>query len=155
MGKDVMMSRKEAQRFALIQQVLSKSLTQGAAASALGLSERQIKRLCRKVREHGAAGLVSQRRGQISNRRIAPTQREHFMELVREHYPDFGPELAREYLAQAHGFAHSTETLRGWMIQAGLWTPKKRRTQRVHSLRARRACLGELVQIDGSHPRLV
>jgi hypothetical protein len=56
MGKDVMMSTKEAQRFALIQQVLSKTTTQGAAALALGLSERQIKRLCRKVREHGAQG---------------------------------------------------------------------------------------------------
>jgi transposase len=112
MGKDTMMSTKEAQRFALIQQVLSKTTTQDAAASALGLSERQIKRLCRQVREHGAAGLISQHRGQTSNRRIPQLQRDHFMGLVRQHYGDFGPELVREYLAQEHGFTHSTETLR-------------------------------------------
>ena len=37
------------------------------------------------------------------------------------------------------------------MSEAGLWIPKKRRAKRVHSPRLRRACLGELVQIDGSH----
>lgn len=151
MGKDVMMSTKEAQRFALIQQVLSKAMTQGAAASALGLSERQIKRLCRQVREHGALGLISQRRGQLSHRRIPQHQREHFVGLVREHYADFGPTLAREYLALDHGFAYSSETLRKWMIQDGLWQAKPRKTARLHSPRERRARRGELVQIDGSH----
>jgi transposase len=151
MGKDVMMSTKEAQRFALIQQVLSKSTTQRAAAIALGLSERQIKRLCRKVREQGTQGLISQRRGQISNRRIPQTQRDHFVGLVRQHYIDFGPELAREYLAQEYGFTHSTETLRTWMIQDGLWQAKPRKMARLHSPRERRPRRGELVQIDGSH----
>ena len=151
MGKDMMMSTKEAQRFALIQRVLSKTTTQRAAASALGLSERQIKRLCRQVREHGPAGLISQRRGRTSNRRIPQLQRDHFVGLVRQHYGDFGPELAREYLAQEHGFTHSTETLRTWMIQDGLWQSKPRKVARLHSPRERRPRRGELVQIDGSH----
>jgi transposase len=90
MGKDMMMSTKEVQRFALIQQVLSKTTTQRAAASALGLSERQIKRLCRQMPEHGAAGLISQRRGQTSNQRIPQLQRDHFVGLVRQHYGHFG-----------------------------------------------------------------
>ena len=46
---------------------------------------------------------------------------------------------------------YSTETLRGWMMGAGLWKPKLRRAKRVHPSRPRRECLGELVQIDGSH----
>jgi hypothetical protein len=73
------------------------------------------------------------------------------MALVREHYADFGPLLAHEYLQREHGFGFSVETLRGWMIQAGLWRAKQRRAKRVHLPRARRQCLGELVQIDGSH----
>ena len=73
------------------------------------------------------------------------------MGLVREHYADFGPELAREYLAQEHGFAYSSETLRKWMIQDGLWRAKQHKTARLHSPRERRARRGELVQIDGSH----
>ncbi len=103
------------------------------------------------MRDQGASGLVSRKRGVPSNRRIEPAQREQFVGLVRERYADFGPELAREYLARDHGFGYSTETLRGWMIEAGLWKAKLRRAKRVHSPRERRAGVGELVQIDGSH----
>ena len=145
------MSQKEVARVGVIKQVLDEGLCQADAAQLLGLSIRQVKRLCRRVREQGARGLISRRRGQPSHRRIAGGERDHYMALVREHYGDFGPLLAHEYLQREHGFAWSVETLRGWMIQDGLWQSKRRRSQRVHSPRARRGCLGELVQIDGSH----
>jgi transposase len=146
-----LMSQKEAARLAAVRQVLDGRMSQAQAAQALGLSVRQVKRLCRRVRQQGAPGLISQRRGRPSNRRIAPGQREHYVALVRRHYAGFGAQLAREYLAREHGYPYSTETLRGWMIQAGLWVPKARRAQRVHPARPRRACFGELVQVDGSH----
>jgi hypothetical protein len=95
--------------------------------------------------------LISQRRGVPSNRRIASAVREHFMDIVRQHYADFGPHLAHEYLRREHGFTHGVETLRGWMQAAGLWQARRRRAVAVHGLRARRPCVGELVQIDGSH----
>lgn len=145
------MSVKEAERLSVVRQVLDGGLRQAQAAHKLGLSTRQIKRLCRSVRLEGDGALISKRRGRPSNRKIADTLRQSVLALVRQHYGDFGPELAREHLAREHGFAHSSETLRGWMIEDGLWTPKKRRVKRAHSPRARRACLGELVQIDGSH----
>jgi len=145
------MSMKEAGRLAVVRQVLNKQLKQTLAAQQLGLSVRQVRRLCQRVRDDGDAGLISKRRGQRSKRKISDALRHSVLDLVRQRYSDFGPELAREHLAREHGFTHSTETLRGWMIQAGLWAPKKRRAKRVHSPRARRACLGELVQIDGSH----
>jgi transposase len=146
-----LMSQKEAQRLEVIRRVLQEGLSQAQAAQLLGLSVRQVKRLCRRVRQLGASGLISRRRGRPSNRRIGAEQREHFVALVREHYADFGPQLAHEYLQREHGLGCSVETLRGWMMQAGLWQAKRRRAVRVHSPRARRACLGELVQIDGSH----
>jgi len=40
------------------------------------------------------------------------------MDIVRQRYADFGPQLAHEYLVHEHGLTHSVETLRGWM-QAG------------------------------------
>lgn len=149
--KDGLMSQQEAQRLTVLSKVREGQLSQAQAATLLQLSVRQIKRLVRRVRDEGAAGLISRRRAAPSNRRIAPAMREHFMAIVRERYSDFGPELAREYLAREHGFGYSTETLRGWMIQAQLWKPRRRRALRVHPPRARRACRGELVQIDGSH----
>lgn len=146
-----LMSQREAQRLVVLQDVQRGRLSQAQAGQQLGLSTRQIKRLCRSLREAGAAGLISRRRGVPSNRRISQEERERTLALVIQHYADFGPELAREYLANEHGFARSTETLRGWMIESGLWKPKVRRAKPLHLARPRRACLGELVQIDGSH----
>ncbi|MGX0137700.1 hypothetical protein ACUXG4_005960 [Cupriavidus metallidurans] len=41
------------------------------------------------------------------------------------------------------------ETVRRIMVDAGFWVPRKQRPPEVHQSRNRRACLGELVQIDG------
>jgi len=70
--------------------------------------------------------------------------------LVRQRYADFGPTFAHQKLTEDHGLALSVETLRGWMIAAALWVPRAQRTRRSYPPRPRRACLGELVQIDGS-----
>jgi len=74
------------------------------------------------------------------------------LELVEEKYADFGPTLAAEMLADHHGFIVSSETLRKWMIERGLWLPRKQR-RRFHQPRNRRECFGELIQIDGSDHR--
>ena len=146
----VQMNLKEADRYAVIQQVIERTMGQSDAALWLNISVRQVKRLARAVRLDGAHGAVSKRWGFASNRRIAPAVQERFVGLVREHYADFGPTLACEYLAARHGYTGSTETLRGWMMQAGLWKAKRSRVRRIHSPRERRSRLGELVQIDGS-----
>ncbi len=145
------MSQGEAGRLAVIQAVLEGTQRQGCAARMLGVSVRQVKRLCRLVRRLGPAGLISRRRGQPSNRRAPSAERERVVALVRQHYADFGPLFASEHLVRGPGFTRSVETLRKWMIEDGLWQPRRRRAQRVHPTRPRRPCLGELVQIDGSH----
>jgi hypothetical protein len=146
-----LMSQKEVQRLEVIKRAMAGELDQAQASQLLGLSVRQVKRLCRNVREQGPQGLISRKRGRPSHRRIASEQREHYVQLVRNQYADFGPQLAHEYLQRDHGFEWSVETLRGWMLQAGLWQARRRRAKRVHNPRLRRQCLGELVQIDGSH----
>lgn len=146
----VAMSVKERDRLKVIEAVIEKRVKQSKAAERLGLSVRQVKRLVRAHRESGAAGLVSKRRGRPSNRRIENAEREAILACVRSRYADFGPTLASEYLSSYHGFARSVETLRQWMIEDGLWQPKRQRRQRPFQLRERRACVGELVQIDGS-----
>ncbi|MBU2754157.1 helix-turn-helix domain-containing protein, partial [Acidithiobacillus sp. CV18-2] len=136
-------------RFAVLQQVIDGSRSQGQAALALGLSERQIRRLQRGVEREGARALISRRRGRPSNRRVETTVREGILAQVRARYADFGPTLAAEYL-RADGYTVSKETLRRWMIAAGLWQAQRKRRTRLHPPRPRRARLGELIQIDGS-----
>ena len=145
------MSVKEAKRYATICAVLDKRITQRQAAADLRLSRRQVIRLCQAVGAAGAQALASKKRGRPSNRRIKDEERQRIVAIVQGRYADFGPQLAAEYLRQGHGFTASVETLRAWLIGAGLWTPRLRRAKRVHPARPRRERLGELVQIDGSH----
>ena len=146
----ITMSHQELDRLSVIRSVAEKRLRQHEAAIRLGLGVRQVKRLVRRYRESGPPGLVSGHRGKRSNRAYAPSVRRAVVDLVKEHYGDFGPTLACEKLAEQHGHRLSTETLRQWMIAEDLWQPRRRRQARIHQRRIRRPRLGELVQVDGS-----
>jgi predicted DNA-binding protein (UPF0251 family) len=146
----VQMSRRELDRKRLLDRILDRLLPQKDAARQMGLSTRQVRRLLWRYRERGALGLVSQRRGKPSNRKLPDGLKNRVLELVGEHYPDFGPTLANEKLAQVHRIAISAETLRLWMIEAKLWHGKVRRRAKPHPMRERRPRFGELIQIDGS-----
>lgn len=142
------MSDKELDRLEIVQRALARRLTQREGAAILGISVRQFQRLCRSYREDGAVGITSAKRGQPSNRQLAKKLRAEALQLVATHYADFGPTLACEKLAEVHDVHVSRETLRKWMVEAGLWLPRKLRP-RVQQPRRRRPCLGELIQIDG------
>ncbi len=85
------MSLKEADRYAVIVQVIERTMAQADAAAWLNVSVRQVKRLVRRIRQDGPKGAVSKRWGVPSNARIAASVRERFVALVGEHYADFGP----------------------------------------------------------------
>ena len=146
----VQMSRRELDRKRLLDRILDRLLPQKDAAKQMGLSTRHVRRLLWRYRERGAPGLVSQRRGKPSNRKLPDGLKNRVLELVGEHYPDFGPTLANEKLEEVHRIEISVETLRLWMIEAKLWHGKVRRRAKPHPMRERRARLGELIQIDGS-----
>lgn len=121
------------------------------AAKRLQITPRQVRRLQQRFAEGGVGAMISGRRGKPSNNQLNPGMAATALRLVREHYGDFGPTLACEYLRDRHGVILSKETLRSLMIEAGLWMPKAARRPALHQPRERRACVGELVQIDGSH----
>src|SRR3954470_297327 len=146
------MSERDLQRIEVLGEVLRGQRTITSAATVLALSARQVHRLLRRYREYGAGGLTHRARGRRGNNRIKDAVREHAIELVRTNYPDFGPTLAAEVLAEKHDLVVSRETLRTWMTTAGLWSSRRQR-RHFHQPRLRRECLGELVQIDGSEHR--
>ncbi len=146
----ITMSHREVDRLSVIQSVISKQIRQVDAARQLSLSTRQIKRLVRRYRDQGAAGLVSARRGQRANNAIPDAIRLEVMEVVRTLYHDFSPTFAHEKLTEKHHYRFSVETLRKWMMAEGIWNSKKRKRARIHQRRLRRPCVGELIQVDGS-----
>src|ERR1700741_936239 len=146
----ITMSRKELTRLRVLIDVADGRLSVADATGLLGVGRRQIYRLLQAFRADGADGLISRKRGGPSNRALGSVFRETVLVIVRERYTDFGPTLAAEKLSELHGLDLGVETLRQWMIGAGLWVRRKDRLKRIHQPRARRDCLGELVQIDGS-----
>lgn len=146
----VAMSRAELSGYDTLPRVTRRELRVEGAATLLGLTRRQVSRLLLRLRTEGPEGLVSRRRGCPSNRRHSDAFRERVITLVREHYADFGPTPAAEYLSERHQIKISHETLRKLMIEAGVWKDRDARGPRPYQPRYRRDCRGELVQVDGS-----
>ena len=143
------MSCKERRRLELLARVRDKVLKLVKAAELMPLSYRQAKRIWRRFQRDGDAGLVHRLRGRRSVRAKPAAQREAMLARYRERYGDFGPTLAAEYLVE-DGYWIDHETLRRWLIQEGSW--QSRRKRQVHrQWRERKAHVGELVQMDGSH----
>jgi len=148
------MSQRERDRLRVIHEVASgeggaERLTQARAGELLGLSERQVRRLVKRYREQGDAGLIHRSRGRPSNRQLPTRLRTQAMRRMRRAYPGFGPTLAAEKLAERDGLVVSRETLRRWMIEEQLHEPRARRVE-ARKWRERRQCYGELVQMDTS-----
>jgi len=125
-------------------------MSQKEAASVLGIGVRHVKRLVKAYRREGAKGLVSKRRGKPSNNRLAEATRQKALDLLKSKYVGFGPTLAHEKLVELDKLKISDESVRRLMIAEGMWKAKKARKGVTHQMRERRACFGELVQIDGS-----
>ena len=145
------MSDKELKRLSVLQEVCDRRITQSKASELLQLSERQIRRLIQAYKAHGPAALAHAGRGQSSNSKRSEELRLHCLTIIAEQLYGFGPTLAHEKLSTVHGLDISVETLRCWMIAAGLWIPRSKRMKRPYQPRYNRDCLGELIQIDGSY----
>ena len=143
------MSLKERVRLEALGRVKRGELTVVEAAELMGLSVRQARRVWKRLRAEGDAGLVHKLRGRASNRRLGEDLRERVVKLHQERYADFGPTLACEKLAE-HGLAVSPNTLAALLKGRGLWV-RRRRRGRHRKRRERRACFGSMVQMDGSH----
>jgi len=148
------MSARELTRVEVLSRVKAGTLSLGSAATLLAVSYRQAKRLARRYRAEGAKGLKHRSAGCASNHARPPAERERALALVRAKYSGpvdvrFGPTLAAEHLAKEDGVTVHHDTLRRWMLTAGLWS--RARTRAPHrQRRERKAHFGELVQLDGS-----
>ena len=148
----VSMNERELQRISVLAEVAFRKRTAASAARVLGLSERQVWRLLNRYKADGAASLAHKARGRLAHNHMSGDIKTQVLSLFRAQYHDFGPTLAAEYLNEKHGLSVSRETLRQWIIEAGLWSPRRQRRQ-FHPPRLRRERLGELIQIDGSEHR--
>jgi len=144
------MSKQEQSRAEVIHLYIEGHIKQKSAAKRMGLGTRQVRRLAKKYRKHGAKALIHGSRGKVSNRKTEDEIKHRALALIRKNYYDFGPTFAAEKLLEKHEISISSETLRQWMISDGIWKPKSKKKQNNHPTRERRPRMGELVQIDGT-----
>jgi len=146
------MSQEERDRLDWLKRAKEGRMTQREAAAKMGVSARWVRKLLKRMQQQGDGVVVHGLRGRPSNRKLpAQTQRQALAILQQPDWQDFGPTFAAEQLAKQHQIQVGKETLRGWMMEAGLWKSKAaRQSLEVHGWRPRRSGFGELVQWDTS-----
>jgi hypothetical protein len=150
-GKGIIMaSQRELKRLHIAQRVLEGSIKQTEAAEILSLSIRQTGRIVVRVRGEGAQGVVHRSRGKESNRKVPQEVKDQILGLYQQYYTGFGPTLAQEKLLERDGISISDETLRIWLLGAGLWNRRRQGSQH-RQWRPRKDRNGEMLQMDGSH----
>lgn len=147
----IAMSQEERDKLEWLKRARDKVISQREAAEKIGVSERWVRKLLKRMKQQGDRVVVHGLRGRASNRKIEAKTREQAIEILKQaDWHDFGPTFASEQLAKRHSIQVSDETLRKWMIEAGLWKPGSRKLEEVHCWRPRRSAFGELVQWDTS-----
>lgn len=145
-------NEKEIARKTELDRVLEERVTQKEAALRLNLSERQVRRLIHNYRQEGVSGIVSKRRGTPSNRRLDESKRGEVVTFIKDdHTQGFGPIFMAEKLEEIKEIKLSKESVRKYMIEAGVWKARTRKKAVPHYVSERRRQRGELVQIDGSY----
>lgn len=151
MRKDIiMMSRKEFKRVPVICSVINRQITQQEAANILDITERQVRRIAKEVKEKGDIAIVHKSRGRPSHRARPIDIKDKILNLCSTTYQGFGPTFAAEKLFEIDKLYIHPDSLRKWFIEADV-EYKKRRAPKHRSWRPRRASYGEMEQMDGSH----
>ena len=145
------MSQKERDWLDWLKRVRDGVVTQKKAAERIDVTDRWVRRLLARMEEEGDGVVVHGLRGRASNRRIGGELQARAVEMLQQpEWHDFGPTFASEQLGKRHEIHVSKETVRAWMIGAGLWKSQSQKVKKIHCWRPRRSCYGELVQWDTS-----
>jgi hypothetical protein len=150
--KTIIMTDKDTFRFEVLNNLIQKKIGIQYAMKTLDLGKRQVKRIRKRIRAEGTAGVIHKGRGLPSNRKMEDAIRTKVEKLLKERYPDFGPTFATEKLLEHHSIRLSKETVRMMLVGLNLHTVRHRKGNgQYHAWRPRKECYGEMEQFDGSY----
>jgi len=141
---------KELGRVPVIDNVINGQITQIEAANILSITDRQVRRLVKGVREKGKTALIHKSRGRPSHAAKPNDLKTKALTLCKLKYRGFGPTFAAEKLFEIEKIDIHPDTLRRWFIKSDI-EYKRRRAPKHRSWRPRRVYFGQMLQIDGSH----
>jgi len=151
--KEVTLKMKQSQitRYHIIMKTVERKMTIAEAAGILGLSERQVKRLKKGVKEEGAAFLIHKNKNRPSSRAATQETKAKITELYKsEKYKGSNFVHYTELLKEYENINLSYSTVRKTLKEAGIESPKKRRRYKPHRRRKRKAQEGVLIQMDAT-----
>lgn len=153
MNISIKITMKESARYDTVKKLIDGNISEEEARKMMKLeSVRQVRRIKKRVKKEGLAGIAHRSRGKPSNRKLNEPFIQKVMQTVKSKYYDFKPGFATEKLLENHQIRISSETLRKLMIKEGLWKPKSRRKpKKRHTWRERKENYGEMQQFDGSY----
>jgi len=146
----ITMRTKDLERIKVMQRLAMRQITQLEAGKLLHITDRQVRKLFKRYKQLGDKGVISRKLGLGSNRKLPEPTKAEALKIIATAYSDFGPTLAAEKLQKNHSIILAVETVRQLMISHHMWVPKVNKPVKIHPLRARRPCFGELILIDGS-----
>lgn len=136
----------EQEKAAILTAAIIGKITNHQAAKQLQLSVRQVQRIKARFRTEGVGGVVHKLKGKLSNHRYSKEDREKVLRTIKEHYADFKPGFATEKLREIMRVPMTSQTIRTWMTEAGLWKIRTQKQPTYRSWRQRKEYFGELEQ---------
>ena len=150
MRETVILNGAEQQRLVMLNRVLMGDLTAADAATALGRSVRQVRRMLAAYRKEGAAALAHGNRGRSPAHVLDVALAARVRDLARTTYAGCNDTHLSELLAEREGIALSRSAVRRLRLAAGLERPRRRRPPAHRRRRERKAQAGMLLQLDAS-----
>src|SRR4029434_3259985 len=116
------MTERDRDRRVVLKKAEKRHITQKQAAPELQRTERQVRRLLKRVKAEGDPAVIHGLRGRASNRKLSEAVRQKAVAaLAQPDWRDFGPPLASYHLAKDYQIGIGREALRQMMMAAGLW----------------------------------
>jgi transposase len=144
------MTPMEMTRLRVINQIIDKVISIREAAELLNLSERQVMRLKKGVREQGPGFIIHKNRGRKPSHAISEETRSTIVELKKSKYKEANFKHFQELLEEYENISISYPSVYRILSQAGITSPKKHKEPKAHHRRKRKPQEGMLVQIDAS-----
>jgi transposase len=147
---EVFLSTKEARRVYVMEQVVAGKITVRQGAKYLGLSERQVKRLKKGMKEKGVAALAHGNRGRTPKHTIPKNIRDVIVSLATGLYRNASAEHMAELSRLHQNISVSAKSITRILRQEGVWDPSVKKHRRRRKSRDRMPKEGMLIQVDAS-----
>lgn len=144
------MTGKAWKRLDAAEKVQRGEFTMAEAAQVVGISKRQMRRLCRRIEKLGRRGAEHGNSGRVARNKTSQVIREKVLALRQGKYVGFNDSHFTEVLAEREGIELSRPTVRRLLRAADVPTPRKRRPRKYRGRRERMAQAGMMVLWDGS-----